>query len=292
MSIGDKITVQVIDFNKETSRISLGLKQLVDNPWETIPDKYKVGDVVQGNIVSIMNYGIFIELEKGIEGLIHISEISWTKNVQNLQDSYKVGDSIESKVLFVDAKEQKISLGIKQLSDDPWKTITDHVKIGDKKSGTVNKVTKFGAFVSLTNELEGFVRTTDFHWTKNPSHPKEFVNEGETLEYVVLDILEKERKVLLSVKDLIENPWSDIESKFNSGDKLSGLFERVNDSGVIIKLQDDIEGFIPMSKISKEQKKDVIGSLNEGDNLDVLVVEVKSDDKNITLMLDDSNAND
>ena len=292
VSIGDKITVQVIDFNKETSRISLGLKQLVDNPWETIPDKYKVGDVVQGNIVSIMNYGIFIELEKGIEGLIHISEISWTKNVQNLQDSYKVGDSIESKVLFVDAKEQKISLGIKQLSDDPWKTITDHVKIGDKKSGTVNKVTKFGAFVSLTNELEGFVRTTDFHWTKNPSHPKEFVNEGETLEYVVLDILEKERKVLLSVKDLIENPWSDIESKFNSGDKLSGLFERVNDSGVIIKLQDDIEGFIPMSKISKEQKKDVIGSLNEGDNLDVLVVEVKSDDKNITLMLDDSNVND
>jgi len=292
VSIGDKITVQVIDFNKETSRISLGLKQLVDNPWETIPDKYKVGDVVQGNIVSIMNYGIFIELEKGIEGLIHISEISWTKNVQNLQDSYKVGDSIESKVLFVDAKEQKISLGIKQLSDDPWKTITDHVKIGDKKSGTVNKVTKFGAFVSLTNELEGFVRTTDFHWTKNPSHPKEFVNEGETLEYVVLDILEKERKVLLSVKDLIENPWSDIESKFNSGDKLSGSFERVNDSGVIIKLQDDIEGFIPMSKISKEQKKDVIGSLNEGDNLDVLVVEVKSDDKNITLMLDDSNAND
>ena len=292
VSIGDKITVQVIDFNKETSRISLGLKQLVDNPWETIPDKYKVGDVVQGNIVSIMNYGIFIELEKGIEGLIHISEISWTKNVQNLQDSYKVGDSIESKVLFVDAKEQKISLGIKQLSDDPWKTITDHVKIGDKKSGTVNKVTKFGAFVSLTNELEGFVRTTDFHWTKNPSHPKEFVNEGETLEYVVLDILEKERKVLLSVKDLIENPWSDIESKFNSGDKLSGSFERVNDSGVIVKLQDDIEGFIPMSKISKEQKKDVIGSLNEGDNLDVLVVEVKSDDKNITLMLDDSNAND
>lgn len=292
VSIGDEITVQVIDFNKETSRISLGLKQLVDNPWETIPDKYKVGDVVKGNIVSIMNYGIFIEIEKGIEGLIHISEISWTKNVQNLQDTYKVGDSIESKVLFVDAKEQKISLGIKQLSDDPWKTITDHVKIGDKKSGTVNKVTKFGAFVSLTDELEGFVRTTDFHWTKNPSHPKEFVNEGETLEYTVLDILEKERKVLLSVKDLVENPWSDIESKFNSGDKLSSSFERMNDSGVIVKLQDDIEGFIPMSKISKEQKKDVIGSLNEGDNLDVLVVEVKADDKNITLMLDDTNVND
>ena len=292
VSIGDEITVQVIDFNKETSRISLGLKQLVKNPWESIPDKFKVGDIVNGNIVSIMNYGIFIELEKGIEGLIHISEISWTKNVQNLQDAYKVGESIESKVLFVDSKEQKISLGIKQLSDDPWKTITDHIKIGDKKSGSVNKVTKFGAFVSLTDELEGFVRTTDFHWTKNPSHPKELINEGEILDYVILDILEKERKVLLSVKDLVESPWSDIESKFSSGDKLSSSFQRMNDSGVIVKLQDDIEGFIPMSKISKEHKKDVIGSLNEGDNLDVLVVEVKSDDKNITLMLDDSNVDD
>jgi small subunit ribosomal protein S1 len=292
VSIGDEITVQVIDFNKETSRISLGLKQLVKNPWESIPDKFKVGDIVNGNIVSIMNYGIFIELEKGIEGLIHISEISWTKNVQNLQDAYKVGESIESKVLFVDSKEQKISLGIKQLSDDPWKTITDHIKIGDKKSGSVNKVTKFGAFVSLTDELEGFVRTTDFHWTKNPSHPKELINEGEILDYVILDILEKERKVLLSVKDLVESPWSDIESKFSSGDKLSSSFQRMNDSGVIVKLQDDIEGFITMSKISKEHKKDVIGSLNEGDNLDVLVVEVKSDDKNITLMLDDSNVDD
>tara|TARA_A100000164_G_scaffold379421_1_gene423646 strand:+ start:1752 stop:3593 length:1842 start_codon:yes stop_codon:yes gene_type:complete len=292
VSIGDEITVQVIDFNKETSRISLGLKQLIDNPWESIPDKYKVGDVVKGNIVSIMNYGIFIEIEKGIEGLIHISEISWTKNIQNLQDNYKVGDSIESKVLFVDAKEQKISLGVKQLSEDPWKTITNDVKIGDKKSGTVNKVTKFGAFVSLTDELEGFVRTTDFHWTKNSSHPKEFVNEGDTINYIVLDILEKERKILLSVKDLEENPWSDIESKFNSGDKLSSSFVKMNDSGVIVKLENDLEGFIPMSKISKEQKKDIISSLNEGDNLDVLVVEVKSDEKNITLMLDDSNVND
>ncbi len=292
VSIGEKVTVQVIDFNNETSRISLGLKQLVDNPWEKIPDNYKVGDVVNGSVVSVMNYGIFIEIEKGIEGLIHISEISWTKNIQNLQDSFKVGDSVDSKILYIDSKEQKISLGIKQLSEDPWKTITELVKIGDKKSGNVNKLTKFGAFVSLTDKLEGFVRTTDFHWTKNPSHPKEFVSEGETLEYVVLDILEKERKILLSVKDLVENPWSDIKLKFNSGDKLTTSFERMNDSGVIVNLKDDIEGFIPMNKISKEQKKDIIGSLNEGDKLNVLVVEVNSDNKNITLMLDDSNVDD
>ena len=292
VEIGQKINVQVIDFNKETSRISLGLKQLVDNPWESIPEKYKVGDIVKGEIVSIMNYGIFIELEKGIEGLIHISEVSWTKNVQNLQDSFKVGNSIESKVLFVDSDEQKISLGIKQLSEDPWNKISDFVKVGDKKSGIVNKVTKFGAFVSLTDELEGFVRTTDFHWTKNSSHPKEFVNEGDKLDYIVLEILEKERKVLLSVKDLSENPWEGIESKFNSGDKIKGSFEKLNDLGIVIKLGDEIEGLIPMNKVSKEQKKNMVSNLNEGDSLDLLVVEVKSEEKYITLMLDDSNVDD
>ena len=292
VEIGQKINVQVIDFNKETSRISLGLKQLVDNPWESIPEKYKVGDIVKGEIVSIMNYGIFIELEKGIEGLIHISEVSWTKNVQNLQDSFKVGNSIESKVLFVDSDEQKISLGIKQLSEDPWSKISDLVKVGDKKSGIVNKVTKFGAFVSLTDELEGFVRTTDFHWTKNSSHPKEFVNEGDKLDYIVIEILEKERKVLLSVKDLSENPWEGIESKFNSGDKIKGSFEKLNDLGIVIKLGDEIEGLIPMNKISKEQKKNMVSNLNEGDSLDLLVVEVKSEEKYITLMLDDSNVDD
>ena len=292
VEIGQKINVQVIDFNKETSRISLGLKQLVDNPWESIPEKYKVGDIVKGEIVSIMNYGIFIELEKGIEGLIHISEVSWTKNVQNLQDSFKVGNSIESKVLFVDSDEQKISLGIKQLSEDPWNKISDFVKVGDKKSGIVNKVTKFGAFVSLTDELEGFVRTTDFHWTKNSSHPKEFVNEGDKLDYIVIEILEKERKVLLSVKDLSENPWEGIESKFNSGDKIKGSFEKLNDLGIVIKLGDEIEGLIPMNKVSKDQKKNMLSNLNEGDSLDLLVVEVKSEEKYITLMLDDSNVDD
>ncbi len=292
VEIGQKINVQVIDFNKETSRISLGLKQLVDNPWETIPDKYKVGDIVKGSIVSIMNYGIFIEIEKGIEGLIHISEVSWTKNVQNLQDSYKVGESIESKVLFVDSDEQKISLGIKQLSDDPWEEISKLVKVGDKKSGVVNKVTKFGAFVSLTDELEGFIRTTDFHWTKNPLHPKEFVNEGDTVDYIILEILEKERKVLLSVKDLTDNPWDSISSNFSSGDKIKGSFHKMNDSGAIIKLDNDIQGLIPMNEISKDQKKNTISILNEGDSLDLIVVEVKPNEKNIILMLDESNVGD
>jgi small subunit ribosomal protein S1 len=286
VSIGDEITVQIIDYNKETSRISLGLKQLVDNPWQSIPEKYNIGDVINGKIVSIMNYGIFIELEKGIEGLIHISEISWTKNIQNLQDQYKVGDSLDSKVLFIDANEQKISLGIKQLSEDPWNDISSQVSVGDKKEGAVNKVTKFGAYVDLGEDIEGFIRTTDFHWTKNPLHPKEFVSEGDNVEFVIIDISDKDRKILLSVKDLTENPWSSISEKYSSGDKLKGSVSIMNDSGVIVDLGDDINGLVPSDKISKDLKKDYLSTVELGDKIDLLVVEVREQDKNIILMLD------
>jgi len=286
VSIGDEITVQIIDYNKETSRISLGLKQLVDNPWKTIPDKYNIGDTNIGKVVSIMNYGIFIELEKGIEGLIHISEISWTKNIQNLQDQYKVGDSIESKILFIDANEQKISLGIKQLTEDPWSNISAQVSIGDKKEGAVNKVTKFGAYVDLGKDIEGFIRNTDFHWTKNPLHPKEFVSEGDVVKFVIVDISDKDRKILVSIKDLTENPWSDIVAKYSAGDKLKASVLSINDSGVTVDLSDDITGLVSSDKISQELKKDYLPSIEPGATIDVVVVEVNEKGKNVTLMLD------
>jgi small subunit ribosomal protein S1 len=290
VSIGDEITVQIIDYNQETSRISLGLKQLVENPWKTIPNKYSVGDIMTGKIVSIMNYGIFIELEKGIEGLIHISEISWTKNIQNLPDKYKVGDSLESKILFIDANEQKISLGIKQLTQDPWNDISSQVSIGDKKEGAVNKVTKFGAYVDLGEDIEGFIRNTDFHWTKNPLHPKEFVNEGDKIKFVVVDISDKDRKILLSMKDLAENPWSDIVEKYSAGDKLKGTVSAINDAGVVVDMGDDIVGLVPSDQISKELKKDYLPSIEPGGTIDLLVVEVKEKDKNVILMLDQPDA--
>ena len=286
VSIGDEITVQIIDYNKETSRISLGLKQLVDNPWKTIPDKYNIGDTNIGKVVSIMNYGIFIELEKGIEGLIHISEISWTKNIQNLQDQYKVGDSIESKILFIDANEQKISLGIKQLTEDPWSNISAQVSIGDKKEGAVNKVTKFGAYVDLGKDIEGFIRNTDFHWTKNPLHPKEFVSEGDVVKFVIVDISDKDRKILVSIKDLTENPWSDIVAKYSAGDKLKASVLSINDSGFTVDLSDDITGLVSSDKISQELKKDYLPSIEPGATIDVVVVEVNEKGKNVTLMLD------
>ena len=254
-----------------------------------IPDKYSVGDSVTGKIVSIMNYGVFIEIEKGIEGLIHISEISWTKNIQNLQDQYKVGDSLESKILFIDANEQKISLGIKQLTPDPWDDISSQVSVGDKKEGVVNKVTKFGAYVDLGKDIEGFLRNTEFHWKKTPLHPKEFVNEGDTIEFIITDISDKDRKILLSVKDLTESPWPTITEKYSSGDKLKGTISDINDSGVLIDMDDDVIGIVPSDKISKELKKNYLTSIETGDTIDLLVVEVKEQDKNVILMLDQPN---
>ena len=286
VSIGDEITVQIIEYNEKTSRISLGLKQLVENPWQSIPDRYAVGDVLNGKIVSIMNYGIFIEIEKGIEGLIHISEISWTKNIQNLQDQYKVGDSLESKILFIDINEQKISLGIKQLTEDPWDNISSQVSVGDKKKGTVNKITKFGAYIDLGEDIEGFLRNTEFDWKKTPSHPKELLNEGDTVEFIVIDISDKDRKILLSIKDLTESPWPSIEQKYSSGDKLKGTISAINDSGIIVEMDDNVVGFVPSDKISKELKKDYLTSIEPGDTIDLLVVEVSEQDKNVILMLD------
>jgi len=286
VSIGDKVEVKVIEYDQETSRISLGMKQLVDNPWEKIAEKYNVGDTISGKVVSIMNYGIFIEIEKGIEGLIHISEVSWKRNVQNLENTYNVGDNVDSKILSIDIEDQKISLGIKQLSEDPWEKVATKFSVDDKVTGTILNTTKFGAYVNLGDDIEGFIRNIDLHWTKNISHAKQLVDKDDNVEAVILEIVDKDRKVFLGVKQLSENPWSDIKKKYESGQKIQGVFNNLNDSGMIIDLDNDIEGFIPIDNISKKLKKNYLSSIKQGDSIDLLVVEVNEKDKRIVLMLD------
>lgn len=286
VSIGDKINVQVVDYDQKTSRISLGIKQLIDNPWQSIPEKYKVNDTVDGKIVSVMNYGIFVELEKGIEGLIHISEVSWVKNIQNLQDSYKVGDKIQAKVLSVEPDDQKISLGIKQLSTDPWLDIDGKFQVGDKGKGIVSKITKFGAFIELDDKFEGFVRIVDLDWKVNPAHPRELINEGETVEFIISDISLKERKILLSIKDLNENPWVEISKNFQVGSTIAAKFESLEDNLVKFKLEGDIQGIVPMNKVSKDVKKNILPELKSGSEIQLTIEEVNEKGKNIALMFD------
>ena len=292
VSIGDKINVQVVDYDQKTSRISLGIKQLIDNPWQSIPEKYKVNDTVDGKIVSVMNYGIFVELEKGIEGLIHISEVSWVKNIQNLQDSYKVGDKIQAKVLSVEPDDQKISLGIKQLSTDPWLDIDGKFQVGDKGKGIVSKITKFGAFIELDDKFEGFVRIVDLDWKVNPAHPRELINEGETVEFIISDISSKERKILLSIKDLNENPWVEISKNFQVGSTIAAKFESLEDNLVKFKLEGDIQGIVPMNKVSKDVKKNILPELKSGSEIQLTIEEVNEKGKNIALMFDDNIKND
>ena len=284
VSIGDTVDVKVIDYNKETSRISLGIKQLVANPWKLISDKYNVGDVISGKIVSIMNYGIFVEIEKGVEGLVHISEISWNKNIENLSDHYKTGDILESKILSIDIEDQKISLGIKQLTEDPWKNVSSRFAINDKIKGSINNITKFGAYVNLGDDIEGFIRNTDFHWTKNISHSKEFVKKEDNVELIVLEISDKDRKIFLGMKQMTENPWSEIKKQYLSGQAIQGTFNSLTDSGMVIGLENDIEGFVPIDKISKKLRKNYLSSIKQGELVDLLVVEVEEKDKRVILM--------
>ena len=285
VSIGDTVDVKVIDYNKETSRISLGIKQLVANPWKLISDKYNVGDVISGKIVSIMNYGIFVEIEKGVEGLVHISEISWNKNIENLSDHYKTGDILESKILSIDIEDQKISLGIKQLTEDPWKNVSSRFAINDKIKGSINNITKFGAYVNLGDDIEGFIRNIDFHWTKNISHSKEFVKKEDNVELIVLEISDKDRKIFLGMKQMTENPWSEIKKQYLSGQAIQGTFNSLTDSGMVIGLENDIEGFIPIDKISKKLRKNYLSSIKQGELVDLLVVEVEEKNKRVILML-------
>ena len=285
VSIGDTVDVQIIDYNKETSRISLGIKQLSDNPWKLIADKYNVDDVISGKIVSIMNYGIFVEVEKGVEGLVHISEISWNKNIENISDHYKTGDILESKILSIDIEDQKISLGIKQLTEDPWKNVSSRFAINDKIKGSINNITKFGAYVNLGDNIEGFIRNTDFHWTKNISHAKEFVKKEDNVELIVLEISDKDRKIFLGMKQINENPWSEIKKQYLSGQAIQGTFNSLTDSGMVIGLENDIEGFVPIDKISKKLRKNYLSSIKQGELVDLLVVEVEEKDKRVILML-------
>jgi len=284
VSIGDTVDVKVIDYNKETSRISLGIKQLSDNPWKLIADKYNVDDVISGKIVSIMNYGIFVEVEKGVEGLVHISEISWNKNIENISDHYKTGDILESKILSIDIEDQKISLGIKQLTEDPWKNVSSRFAINDKIKGSINNITKFGAYVNLGDNIEGFIRNTDFHWTKNISHAKEFVKKEDNVELIVLEISDKDRKIFLGMKQINENPWSEIKKQYLSGQAIQGTFNSLTDSGMVIGLENDIEGFVPIDKISKKLRKNYLSSIKQGELVDLLVVEVEEKDKRVILM--------
>jgi len=287
VQIGDEIDIKVLDFEQERERISLGLKQLQSYPWEDVEKKYPEGAVVRGRVVSITNYGAFVELEKGVEGLIHISEMSWTRHIKHPSKVVNIGDEVNVMVLKIDKDNEKISLGLKQTEEDPWMTLTQKYPVGTLIEGKVRNLTDFGAFVEVEEGIDGLVHISDMSWTKRVRHPKEVLRKGESVAVQILDIDTQKRRISLGIKQLQENPWPNLADEFPSGREIEGNIIRMLDHGLIVDLGNDLEGFVPtghlglqMPKMDKPQYY-----FKEGETADLKVIKMDTENRRIVLSI-------
>ena len=283
VKLDEEIEVAILDFNENKDRISLGRKQLMPHPWEKIEDKYPVGKAVLGKVVSLTDYGAFIELEKGIEGLIHISEMSWSQHIKHPSQLLHVGMEVEAKVLNVESDEKKISLGLKQLEPDPWDNIDTKYPENSKHTGTVRNLTQFGAFVELEEGIDGLVHISDLSWTKKIRHPSEVVKKGDEIEVIVLGINRDERRIALGHKQIEENPWDAFEEKYKIDTETKGTVSRIIDKGVIVTLPLGVDGFIPINHLGHAHLKKAVDFFKPGDEVPAQVIEFDKENKKIVL---------
>ncbi|MBK7104184.1 MAG: 30S ribosomal protein S1 [Ignavibacteriae bacterium] len=283
VKLDEKIKVVVTDFDMERKRISLSLKQLQPHPWEKIDENYKIGDKVAGRVVSLTDYGAFIEIEKGIEGLIHISEMSWTQHISHPSQHVSMGQNIEAVILSLDKSEKKISLGMKQLTPDPWQELLKKYPVGSKHLGTARNLTNFGVFVELEPGIDGLVHISDLSWTKKVRHPGEIVKKGEKLDVLVLSIDTEERKISLGHKQVSDNPWDNFENVYHVGKLEDVKVVRIIEKGVIAELTLGVDGFIPTSQLSPSKIKNVSLSFPVETILSAKIVEFDKENKKIVL---------
>ncbi len=275
VQIGTEVEVKVLDIDWQRERISLGMKQLQNYPWKDVAEKYPVGTRVQGKVVSITNYGAFVELEPGIEGLVHISEMSWTRNVRHPSKIVSIGETIEAVVLKVDETEEKISLGMKQTEQDPWMVLPQKYPVGTRIQGKVRNLTSFGAFVELEPGIDGLIHISDMSWTKRVQHPSEVVKKGDGVDVIVLNIDAENKRISLGLKQAEEDPWLRIGETYPVGTNMRARVVRLMDKGVVVDLGNDLEGFVPMSQLGTETPVENPGdAVKEGQPLEVQVLEV------------------
>ena len=279
VKLDEQIKVVILDFDDNKKRIALGLKQLTPHPWDALDPNINVGDVVKGKVVVIADYGAFIEIAPGVEGLIHVSEMSWSQHLRTAQDFLKIGDEVEAKVLTLDREERKMSLGIKQLIPDPWANIKERYAIGSKQTATVRNFTNFGIFVELEEGVDGLIHISDLSWSKKIKHPAEFTKIGDTMDVVVLDIDEENRRLSLGHKQLEENPWDVFESIFTIGSIQQGTIISAGDKGVVVSLPYGVEGFCPNRHLKKEDG----GNAKMDETIDFKVIEFSKENKKIIL---------
>jgi len=283
LDLNDTITVKVIEYDEERKRVSLGLKQLSPHPWEDVEIKFPIGNVVKGKVVSLTNYGCFIELEPGIEGLIHHSEISWTKHIKNPSEVYSMGDEVNAKVLSIDIEERKISLGVKQLTPDPWDQIEEKYMVGTIHKVIIKNLTQFGAFAELEDEIDGLIHVSDMSWTKVVKHPKEIVEKGQKIEVRILEVSRDNRRISLGYRQVLDDPWPELVNYFEAGNEVSGEIIRILDKGIIIQLENEVEGIIPFGKMSKKDRRSLANQYEVGANLSGIVMKVSPEDKKVIL---------
>src|SRR5512135_1410138 len=272
--LGQELQVKILDIDWERERISLGLKQLQEHPWKDVAAKYPVGTRVQGKVVSITNYGALIELEPGIEGLVHISEMSWTRNVRHPSKIVSIGETIEAVVLKVDEGEEEISLGMKQTEQDPWMVLPLKYPVGTRISGKVRNLTSFGAFVEIEPGIDGLIHISDMSWTKRVQHPSEVVKKGDAVDVIVLNIDSDNKRISLGLKQAQEDPWLKIGETYPIGTELRGAVNRMMDKGVVVDLGKDLEGFVPMSQLGIPDLEKPEDAVKEGQPVDLKVLEV------------------
>lgn len=292
LKVGQELDVMVLDVDRDRERISLGLKQTQQNPWDSIQEQFPVGSRVQGKVVNLAAYGAFVEIAPGIEGLVHISEFSWTKRVARASDMLAIGDEVNVVVLSVDIENQKIALGIRQTQDNPWDTVQDRFPTGSKIKGKVRNFTAYGAFVELEEGIDGMIHVSDMSWTRKINHPSECLQKGQEVEAVVLDVNPKEQRISLGLKQAQQDPWSEIASKFPVGSVVKGKVSKIASFGAFIELEDGVDGLVHISQISDQRIEKVKDALDVGQEVEARIVKVDRAERRIGLSIRAMTMND
>jgi len=283
--VGDKIMVKVLSFDADSGRVSLGLKQLKPDPWFKANERYTVGSKVRGRVVSLADYGAFVEIEEGIEGLIHVSEMSWTRKVRHPSQIVKVGEEVEALVMNIDTGNKRISLGLKQVEPNPWDVIGERYPVGTTIEGRIKNITDFGIFIGIDEGIDGLVHISDISWTKRIKHPSELYKKGQTVQAVVLNIDKENERFSLGIKQLTSDPWDEVPNKYKPGTRVTGTVTNVTDFGVFVELEEGIEGLIHVSELSKDKSGNPLSRFNVDDVIQAKVINVSRGEKKIGLSI-------
>jgi len=284
-NVGEEIEVKILKYDKDSDRVSLGVKQLKDDPWALVPEKYPPGATVTGKVVSITDYGAFVELEEGVEGLVHISEMSWSKKPRHPSKMVAVGDEIKIKVLKVEADTKRISLGMKQLQPNPWDVVEENYPVGSVIEGKIKNITDFGIFIGIEEGIDGLIHVSDLSWTQRIKHPSEKYAKGDTIQAVVLKIDKENERFSLGVKQLGPDPWQAAANKYPTGSIVEGTITNVTDFGIFVQIEEGIEGLVHVSEISREKIDTPIGMFNVKDPLQAMIISVSPDNRKIAMSI-------